>query len=208
MGGHHSQVGPACVMESSLMAVYNHYIFLKTIPQCLDGSREWRYSSVNVDYGPKKVSRPTATLDVIPVATIVAVGSFFTCNLISSPRRLNSKSSLNCVVTYVTFIPSITVNSTLLNNIGVQQSCAFVLQAVQKIWGRWSNSSRSALIVSLFLKSGGEFSHIHILLCLHVPLGSQIARHGSSQPMQKDSQGCRQCGQTRNTTVIAHFPQR
>ncbi len=85
---------------------------------------------MNVDSGPKKASRPTATLDVIQVAAIVAVGGFFTCNLISSPRRPNLKSSSNRMVTYVTFIQNIIVNLILLNNIGVQRSCAFILQAM------------------------------------------------------------------------------
>ena len=79
-------------------------------------------------------------------------------------------SSSNHVVTYVTFIQNIIVNLILLNNIGVQWSCAFVLQAVRKLWGRWSDSSRSALMVSLFLKSNseslGESSYIFYLITL------------------------------------------
>jgi len=64
-------------------------------------------------------------------------------------------------------------------------------------------------MVSLFLKSDGESSYIfYLIITLDVPLGSQIAWRGLSQPTQQDSQGCRQCGQTRNTMDIAHFPQR
>ncbi len=131
-------------------------------------------------------------------------------------RNCRKISSSNHVVTYVTFIQNIIVNLILLNNIGVQWSCTFVLQAVWKLWGRWSDSSRvpwwcpsswnptvSPLVSPLIF-----FILLRLHITLDVPLGSQIAWHGLSQPMQKDSQGCRQCGQTRNTMDVTHFPQR
>jgi hypothetical protein len=101
------------------MANLNHYIFLKTTPPCLAGSRAWRLSSGSTACGLREtqIFLLNAWVFVVPLATLTAAaGAFFSYSPISYLKNDSFKSWSSLAATCATSTQNFTANSTLSNN--------------------------------------------------------------------------------------------
>ena len=85
----------ACTVAHSQMVHLKYFIFLKTIPPCLAGSKAWKLSFGNVVCGPTEMSTslPSARVFVAPLVALTAVvDDYFFCSLILYLRSPSFKS--------------------------------------------------------------------------------------------------------------------
>ena len=150
----------ACTAAHSQMASCIHFTSLKTTPPCLAGSRAWESLFKNVVYGPRGTQNflPSAWAFIAPLAALTAVASgFFFYSPILCLKSYSFKSWSSCVVIFAIFIPNITVNSILSNNIGEQRSSVSIWQDMWEQLMRWKRRSYTALKTFPSSRFIGEF---------------------------------------------------